>query len=75
MVRHASKSAIISGFTIMSRRQSRADVSRIEANLKKALGRDLTPEESRLLSLTIPALEMAEPDTEAPGTARPSKKA
>jgi len=42
------------------------ELAKIEARLKKTLGRDLTSEESKLLSLSIPALRTEQSDGDSP---------
>ena len=66
---------MIFGFITMPSRLPGTEAARVEANLKKALGRDLTPEESRLLGLTIPVLPAEDPETDSPGNSQRSKKA
>jgi hypothetical protein len=58
----------------MSSRFTSTEIARIEARLKKALGRDLTPEESKLLGLSIPALHAEDSDGNSAGAGEPGKK-
>jgi len=51
------------------------ELAKIEARLKKTLGRDLTSEESKLLSLSIPALGTEESDGDSPEAGETRKKA
>lgn len=69
------ESAIISSFIVMSSRFTSTEMAKIEARLKKTLGRDLTSEESKLLGLSIPALRTEESDEDSPEAGETRKKA
>jgi len=59
----------------MSSRFTSTEIAKIEARLKKTLGRDLTAEESKLLNLSIPALRSEESDGDFPEAGEIRKKA
>jgi hypothetical protein len=59
----------------MSSRFTSTEIAKIEARLKKTLGRDLTSEESKLLGLSIPALRAEESDGDSPEAGEIRKKA